>query len=115
MNCLIHRIGKADRLHAIICERAWNPVMNSFVSTFDGQELDATLLLLHELDFLDAVDPRFAATVDAVASSLQTGDFLFRYVGEDDFGRPKTAFIICVFWYIDALATLGRLSDRPSP
>jgi len=106
-----HWRREADRLHGIICERAWNPDLNSFVSTFEGQDLDATLFLLHELDFLDADDPRFASTVDTVASRLQTGDFLFRYVGEDDFGRPKTAFVICVFWYIDALATLGRIDE----
>ena len=73
--------------------------------------MDATLLLLHEVDFLAADDPRFAATVDAVAINLKTGDFLYRYVAEDDFGRPSTAFIICVFWYIDALAALGRRDE----
>jgi len=99
---------EADRLHSIICERAWNAELGCFVSTFGGAELDATLLLLHEVDFLAADDPRFAATVDAVATNLKTGDFLYRYVAEDDFGRPSTAFIICVFWYIDALAALGR-------
>ena len=102
---------EADRLHAIISERAWNPELGSFVATFGGQELDATLLLLHEVDFLAADDPRFAATVDAVAARLRNGDFLFRYDSEDDFGRPKTAFVICVFWYIDALAALGRLEE----
>lgn len=99
---------EADRLHAIICERTWNPERESFVSTFGGEAMDATLLLLHEVDFLDACDRRFATTVEAVAGSLRFGDHLFRYVGEDDFGRPTTAFVICVFWYIDALATLGR-------
>ena len=102
---------EADRLHSIICERAWNAELGCFVSTFGGTELDATLLLLHELDFLNADDPRFAATVDAVAVDLKTGDFLYRYVAEDDFGRPSTAFIICVFWYIDALAALGRRDE----
>ncbi|MDR3439838.1 glycoside hydrolase family 15 protein [Telmatospirillum sp.] len=107
----LHWRRSADRLHGIICERAWNPEIGSFTSTFDGRELDATLLLLHELDFLKADDPRFVATVDAVAETLRTGDFLFRYASEDDFGRPKTAFIICVFWYIDALAALGRTDE----
>lgn len=102
---------EADRLHAIICQRAWNAEKGCFVSTFDGDELDATLLLLHEVDFLAADDPRFAATVDAVAANLRTGDFLYRYVAEDDFGRPSTAFLICVFWYIDALAALGRKDE----
>ncbi|CAA7620757.1 glycoside hydrolase family 15 protein [Magnetospirillum sp. SS-4] len=104
----VHWRREADRLHAAICEQAWNAELGSFVSTFGGREMDATLLLLHEVDFLETGDPRFAATVDAVAASLRMGDVLFRYAAEDDFGRPKTAFVICVFWYIDALATLGR-------
>ncbi|CAA7626438.1 glycoside hydrolase family 15 protein [Magnetospirillum sp. UT-4] len=102
---------EADRIHAIISERAWNAELGSFVSTFGGAEMDATLLLLHEVDFLAADDPRFAATVDAVARTLKVGDFLFRYVAEDDFGTPRTAFVICVFWYIDALAALGRRDE----
>jgi len=101
----------ADRLHAIIRDRAWNADLGSFVAAFDGDEMDATLLLLHEVDFLAADDPRFAATVDAAAQALRIGDFLHRYVAPDDFGRPKTAFVICVFWYIDALAALGRRQE----
>ena len=102
---------EADRLHAVICERAWNQELGCFVSSFGGRDMDATLLLLHEVDFLAADDPRFAATVDAVAKSLKVGDFLLRYACEDDFGRPHTAFLICVFWYIDALAALGRREE----
>lgn len=30
---------------------------------------------------------------------------------KDDFGRPETAFTICTFWYIDALALLGRRDE----
>ena len=26
----------------------------------------------------------------------------------DDFGHPETAFIVCSFWYVDALYALGR-------
>ncbi len=78
------------------------------MSTFDGNELDATLLLLREVDFLEANDPRFAATVEAVGRNLRHGDVLYRCIGEDDFGQPETAFVICVFWYIDVLAALGQ-------
>jgi GH15 family glucan-1,4-alpha-glucosidase len=101
----------ADELHAVISRRAWNPRLNSFVASFDGDELDATLLLLAEFGFLARDDERFAATVEAVGARLRCGDFLFRYDGEDDFGVPRTAFIICVFWYIDALASLGRRDE----
>jgi len=102
---------RANRLHAEICARAWNDKLGSFVSTFEGDDLDATLLLLHELDFLAADDPRFAATVDAVGRALKRDDFLFRSMVEDDFGAPETSFIICGFWYVDALAALGRRDE----
>ena len=101
----------ADRLHSEISRRAWNQELGSFVATFDGDTLDATLLLLHELDFLAADDPRFAGTVDAIGHTLKRGDLLLRYGVEDDFGRPETAFTICTFWYIDALAALGRREE----
>ena len=34
-----------------------------------------------------------------------------RYTSEDDFGRPETAFLVCQFWYIDALVALGRREE----
>ncbi|WP_236848578.1 glycoside hydrolase family 15 protein [Candidatus Thiodictyon syntrophicum] len=101
----------ADRLHAEIAARAWNPTLGSFVATFDGDTLDASLLLLHELDFVAAEDPRFIGTVEAIGRTLRRGDLLLRYGVEDDFGRPETAFTICTFWYIDALAALGRRAE----
>ncbi|MDK9720732.1 MAG: glycoside hydrolase family 15 protein [Rhodospirillales bacterium] len=106
--------GEADRLHHVISSRCWNPRLSSFVASWDGDTLDASLLLLHELDFLTADDPRFAATVDAVGTELKKGDLLQRYAVEDDFGYPETAFTICTFWYIDALAALGRDQEAMS-
>jgi GH15 family glucan-1,4-alpha-glucosidase len=38
--------GHADTIHQGICQRAWNERRASFVSTFDGEALDASLLLL---------------------------------------------------------------------
>jgi len=101
----------ADRIHAEICARAWSEERGSFVESFDGEELDASLLLLHERGFLAADDPRFAGTVAAVEAELKIGDFVFRYRAPDDFGEPETAFVICTFWYINALAALGRKAE----
>ncbi len=103
--------SEADRIHAAICERAWSPRRMSFVSTFEGEDLDASLLLLAELGFLKADDPRFASTVGAVERELRRGDFIFRYTQPDDFGKPDNAFLVCTFWYIDALAALGRREE----
>ena len=101
--------GNADRIHATVCDNAWNADINSFVESFgDGEDVDASLLLLHDLGFLAEGDPRFAGTVDRIEKILRDGDFLFRYKSADDFGTPETSFTICTFWYIDALAALGR-------
>ena len=100
--------GRADRMRPEILASAWSESRRSFTSTFGGTEIDACLLLLQELGFVRADDPRFVGTVKAVEEELRRGRYLFRYVGADDFGHPENAFTICTFWYIDALAALGR-------
>lgn len=99
---------RAAHIHERISERAWNSELGHFVDTFDGHRLDASLLLLADIGFIDALDPRFIATVDAIGRDLRHGDALYRYVTPDDFGSPETSFTICTFWYIDALAAIGR-------
>lgn len=101
----------AQRIHVVVCERGWNWRRNSFVAAFDGQTVDASLLLLAEVGFVDAGDPRFAGTVAAVEQDLRRGDFIFRYVDKDDFGEPENAFLVCTFWYVSALASLGRRDE----
>src|SRR5207245_7914989 len=117
-------LGLADRaaywreqaapIHQVMEQRAWSAKLDSFVATFDGEALDASLLRLNELGFLSDDDPRFAATVRAIGRELKRGDFVFRYVEQDDFGAPENAFLVCTFWYIEALAALGRRDDARS-
>lgn len=99
---------RAAHLHRVIVERAWSARRGAFASTFGGEAMDASLLLLAEFGFLDADDPRYAATVAAVEHDLKRGDYIFRYVEQDDFGEPENAFLVCTFWYVNALAALGR-------
>lgn len=94
-----------------IAAAAWNAEINSFVSTFGGSAVDAVLLLLPQLGFLSGDDPRFAGTVSRIEQELRRGDHVFRYAVADDFGRPEVAFNACTFWYIDALATIGRRDE----
>ena len=101
----------AARIHAAICERAWNPRLESFTGTLDGDTLDASLLRLNEVGFLADDDPRFACTVRAIERELKRGDFIFRYVESDDFGVPENAFLVCTFWYVNALAAIGRREE----
>ena len=48
------------------------------------------------------------ATLAALETHLCDGPYMRRYEAPDDFGKPETAFNICTFWRIDALARLGR-------
>lgn len=106
-----HWFDQSRQIHETISQRAWNAQRGAFVSTFEGDAMDASLLLLVEVGFLDATDPRFAATVGEVEKDLRHGDFIFRYIEKDDFGAPENAFLVCTFWYIDALAALNRCQE----
>jgi GH15 family glucan-1,4-alpha-glucosidase len=118
---IAHRFGLSDRttfwrdramkIHATICERGWSEKRGAFVESFEGTDLDAGLLLMAEVGFLPANDPRFIATVDKIGDTLRRGNHLFRYHAADDFGKPENAFNICTFWYIDALARIGRKEE----
>jgi GH15 family glucan-1,4-alpha-glucosidase len=100
----------ADEMHATITARAWSPKLGRFAAVWDNEGTDASLLLLNHVGFLERTDPRFEQTVDGVASELRAGNLLYRY-REDEFGHAETAFLVCTFWYIEALAALGRRDE----
>jgi GH15 family glucan-1,4-alpha-glucosidase len=101
----------ANRIHSFVCENAWNEKRKAFVGAVGSDSLDASMLLLHELGFLAADDPRFVKTVEAIGRELKQGDFVFRYSEPDDFGVPTNAFLVCTFWYVYALSALGRADE----
>jgi GH15 family glucan-1,4-alpha-glucosidase len=61
--------------------------------------------------FLAADDPRFIKTVQALERDLRCGCYMHRYIEADDFGVPENTFVVCTFWYIYALAALGRSDE----
>ncbi len=99
--------SRATSMHEVISRRSWNARLNAFTATMDGESLDASLLLMPRLGFLQADDPRFVGTVAAMERDLKHGDFVYRYVERDDFGYPENAFLVCTLWYIEALAAMG--------
>lgn len=101
----------AERIRAEIIARGWSAEKGSFVATFGGDTLDASLLLMAQADFIAADDPRFLSTVAACEAELRFGNHLYRYRRPDDFGAPETAFTACTFWLIDALARTGRREE----
>ena len=103
--------ARADEMREQILERAFDPSRGAFTETWGGSRLDASLLMLVDLGFVAPSDPRFLGTLDAVERHLKRGDYVFRYVDADDFGEPDTAFVLCTFWYINALAAVGRVAE----
>jgi GH15 family glucan-1,4-alpha-glucosidase len=106
-----HWRRRADHVRRRILESAWSEQRRAFVESFGGKDLDASVLLMGEVGFLDARDPRFVSTVEALERSLSDGPFMRRYEAADDFGVPQTAFNVCAFWRVDALARIGRIEQ----
>jgi GH15 family glucan-1,4-alpha-glucosidase len=102
---------RADLIRQRIEAEAYVPEEGRFAASFGGTELDASLLQMVDLGFLDPQDPRQVATFDAIERDLKKGPYLFRYVEPDDFGEPETAFNFCTFWFIEALHLNGRVEE----
>ncbi len=102
---------RAATIRNTILASAWNDRRGAFVASFGGEDLDAGVLLMAEVNFIDPRDDRFVRTVHALEQVLCDGPFMRRYEAPDDFGYPETAFNVCSFWRIDALARIGRVSQ----
>ncbi len=103
-----------DDLHAEICAKGFNKRRNSFVQSYGGKELDASLLMMAEVGFLPPDDPRLIGTVAAIEKHLTTDDFVARYStasGVDGLPEGEGAFLLCTFWLADNYALMGRQQD----
>ncbi len=102
---------RAERLREAIPERAWSASLGAFSGQLGGETLDASALLLPLLGLVSWDDPRTCSTVATLEAGLRRGDDLMRYAAADDFGEPETAFNLCTFWLIEALARSGRSAE----
>ena len=103
-----------ERMHADICARGYDPAKNAFTQSYGRPEMDASLLLLAEVGFLDADDPRYRGTVEAVERELMRDGFLLRYdtaASEDGLPPGEGAFLACSFWLVDAWLMIGRREE----
>jgi len=105
------RVGAEIR--AAIDRHGWSERHGSFTSTFDGEDVDASLLLLGLYGYLDPQDPRMVATFERVRAELGRDVLLQRYTHRTEDGLPagEGAFGICSFWAVEYLARLGRVRE----
>jgi alpha,alpha-trehalase len=103
--------GIADDIKEDVLRFGWKENMQTFTQTYCNSDLDASLLLMAEYNFLDAGDLKYKKTVMAVKNALLRNGLLYRYIKPDDFGKPSTSFTICTFWLIQALYKTGMKDE----
>jgi GH15 family glucan-1,4-alpha-glucosidase len=88
-----------------------NARLHSYTSTFDGDDLDASLLTLPLVHYVAADDPRMRGTFERIRQRLARGSLIYRYDAETDDGLPpgEGAFGVCSFWAVECLAREGKL------
>jgi GH15 family glucan-1,4-alpha-glucosidase len=103
-----------DRICEEVCEHGFSPARNAFVQSYGSDDLDAALLLLPQIGFLPASDPRIVGTIEAVRRELMVDGLVLRYRPQrinDGLPGEEGAFLACSFWLADALALIGRYDE----
>jgi GH15 family glucan-1,4-alpha-glucosidase len=100
-----------DAIHAQVCERGFDAKRNSFVQSFDSAHLDASLLLIPQVGFLSAEDPRVIGTIAAIERELVVEGLVLRYstaTNVDALPVGEGTFLACSFWLADGYLLTGR-------
>jgi GH15 family glucan-1,4-alpha-glucosidase len=106
-----------DRIHREVCEKGFDAARGAFTQSYGSAELDAAVLLIPEVGFLPADDPRVVSTVEAVQRELMADGLLKRYElatggsGVDGLTGSEGAFLACSFWLVNALQMIGRAGE----
>lgn len=101
-------IGKATK-HIEDC---YDQERHVYTNSAGGENLDASTLQLIMMNYLDPASERAKLHLSAMEKELKGENGLFyRYLHRDDFGKPKSTFLVCAFWYVEALACVGRIEE----
>jgi GH15 family glucan-1,4-alpha-glucosidase len=120
LDCAIRLLGREERwirerdeIKLMVLAHGFNSRLNSFVSVFDGDELDASLLSIARVGMLDGDDPRMIGTIDAIRAKLGRDELIYRYDVTTDDGLPpgEGAFLACSFWLVEALILAKRIDE----
>ncbi|GAA1971042.1 glycoside hydrolase family 15 protein [Microbacterium deminutum] len=100
----------AERVRDEILDRGYDPERNTFVQYYGSAELDAALLQLPQIGFVEADDPRMLGTVAAIKEDLMRNGLLLRYrtsAGVDGLTGEEHPFVACSFWLVEQYAACG--------
>jgi len=103
-----------DEVRAEVLERGYDEARNTFTQHYDTDEVDASLLVLPLIGFIEGDDPRMLGTIEAVEKDLMRDGLLMRYrteTGVDGIAGGEHPFLACSFWLVSAYAAAGRPDD----
>lgn len=100
-----------DEIREAIEQRGFNANLGAFTQTFDGDFLDASILLMPLVGFLPPSDPRVHSTIDRIQDELMVDGLVKRYQSSDGLPGEEGTFILCSFWLVSALAECGRMEE----
>lgn len=103
-----------DEIRADIEQRGFDAERNTYTQYFGSRAVDATLLQLPQIGYLDYDDPRMLGTVAAIEKDLLVDGLLLRYRADhSDDGLPpgEHPFLACSFWLVEQYAHSGRLNE----
>ncbi|WP_406079237.1 glycoside hydrolase family 15 protein [Micromonospora sp. NBC_00858] len=102
------------RIYHQIMNRGYHPARRAFVQHYDSDVLDAALLVMPGVGFIAPDDPMWQSTLRAMDDELVSDSLVYRYnptASPDGLPGNEGTFSMCTFWYVEALARSGRLSD----
>ncbi|MGW4817606.1 glycoside hydrolase family 15 protein [Streptomyces sp. NPDC004227] len=103
-----------DAILAQVMDRGWNKTEQALVQHYDGDVLDASLLLVPRVGFLPSFGQGWLSTLDAIDRKLVSDSLVYRYdpaASPDGLRGSEGTFSLCTFLYVDALARTGRLDQ----
>jgi GH15 family glucan-1,4-alpha-glucosidase len=109
---IVYQASRLEKISADAIEKCYDPVRGVYTQAIGTTHLDASTLKLITMNYLDPTSDKAKRHLKELEKSLCTNQGLFyRYVHPDDFGKPESTFLVCAFWYVDALACVGRVDD----
>jgi GH15 family glucan-1,4-alpha-glucosidase len=103
-----------DAIHAQVCASGFDTRRNAFVQSYESADLDASLLLMPQVGFLSADDPRVLGTIAAIEKALVVDGLVMRYstqTGVDALPAGEGCFLPCSFWLADCYLLVGRREE----
>jgi GH15 family glucan-1,4-alpha-glucosidase len=90
-------------------EDCFNPGKNAYMQSVGNNHMDAGNLQLIIMNYLNPNGGRALQHLKAYEKELFNDPALFLRYKQDDLGKSRNTFIICGFWYAEALAAVGMI------